>query len=285
MVYIQMLVAIRIMIKNFTILFLLFTISAEAQKIASIEKNNCATKKYSYVLRELFCYTNAEWQTIEDTNKSVSYYLPFKKSDRLITFKRKIKNTNYNSCDEGLFSIKKKYVTPINFSDVTAMSFEYEELKEYQIITNSKETIKNQENKLGSLSMAQKKLIEDELIKKLESFGLQRRNPICPINEINNEYRLTNDGLIVGTLEIQTGQCSYFALPGRAYGGGQLHFILYPNNKVKFLFANTELLEMADYNGNGRNEYLFYISNFNCYGYILFYDDFEKYEKTTWSYH
>ncbi len=271
--------------RKLIILFLFISSSSQAQKIASIEKSNCATKKYSYVLRELFHFSNNEWITIDDTNKSVSYYVPFKHAHKLITFNRKLKNPNYNSCDESLFQIRKKYVTPIKFETITSESFEHEELKEYQIISNSPKTLKSEKDDFGTFTNEQLEIIRTALNEKLKTFGLEPRNPICPINEINNNYIKTGDSLLIGTLKIHTGQCSYFALPGHAYGGGILHFIVYPNNEIKFLFANTELLEIADFNNNGQKEYLFYISNFNCYGYVLFYNNFEKINASVWSYH
>jgi hypothetical protein len=275
--------------RKLIIIFLLISSSTEAQKIASIEKiNNCFDEKYkdTEVLRELFYFENNEWKTIKTSAKSVSYYFPFQNFKIFVKFKKKIKNPNNNACLEGLFKLPKKYTLEKQLMTRAPLSIKYEEILEYRILTNTIKTKQAQKDTIGFFNEKQKSIVTAKFNEKIKSFGLAIPNPICPpIQEIDSSYLLTTNSLILGSLEIMRGQCYHFSVPGDAYGGGTIYFILYPNNEVKFLFGNTQLLEVADYNGNGKNEYLFYISNLNTTGYLLFYDNFEKYTESTFAYH
>jgi len=80
-------------------------------------------------------------------------------------------------------------------------------------------------------------------------------------------------------------QNNCFTGTGSSYGGGNLYFIIYPNETIKFLRSNTELIDIADYDNDGKLEYLFFASWFNNYGYYLYYNDFTKICSNGWNYH
>lgn len=57
------------------------------------------------------------------------------------------------------------------------------------------------------------------------------------------------------------------------------------SGEVVVLYADMDLLCHTDFDGDGEEEYLFFYSEFNTYGYLLFYDDFRKHAEYLWHYH
>jgi len=55
-------------------------------------------------------------------------------------------------------------------------------------------------------------------------------------------------------------------------------------SEFRFIGTNLELVDAGDYDNNGQSEVLFWKSDYNRDGYVLFYDGFKKSVVKSWSY-
>jgi len=56
-------------------------------------------------------------------------------------------------------------------------------------------------------------------------------------------------------------------------------------SEFRFIGTNLELVDAGDYDNNGKSEVLFWKSDYNRDGYVLFYDGFKKRVVNSWGYH
>jgi hypothetical protein len=138
------------------------------------------------------------------------------------------------------------------------------------------------------LDSVEKKIILDYLQKDLSKCEFL----IPPANSsnwyeqkiIDNVCLRINDTTILGYINIPFNN-TCFSFKGASYGGGKLAFVYIRNHSVKLLKANISLIDHFDYDNNGQEEYIFFMSNFNTYGYLMYYNNFKDLQFNGWSYH
>ena len=63
------------------------------------------------------------------------------------------------------------------------------------------------------------------------------------------------------------------------------NWFLIDGMNVDFIGREMELVDMGDYDGDGKTEHLFWYSGYNRDGYVLIYNDFTEKTEYLWSYH
>lgn len=67
--------------------------------------------------------------------------------------------------------------------------------------------------------------------------------------------------------------------------GTSPQWFLVKDGTVQWIGAGMELIDAGDYDADGKSELLFWSSNYNQDGYVIFYDNFKSKSEFIWSYH
>ena len=285
-------------------LFIVTSTPASGQKVAVIEKNNYFTLadhdglskkplRYKISIRELFEYKGG-WLPVYNypddsmvaVKTSVSYLFS-NHNNKPVTAIRPKQNAPWLASQ--LFLVKNPKAVSLNKLPLSLLEgFEYNDIIATTIVTDKKIS----RTKIASFKT---ELLREELKEKLyraliakqhNCYGEQDSGFRLAIRKeyIDNTVILTHDSLRLGKVNIVSGD-NCFAEEGKSYGGGTLYYVIYPNNEIKLLVSNLELIDVADYDSDGKSEYIFIKSWFNNYGYIMYYDNFNQMVVNEWSYH
>ena len=266
---------------------------SDAQKIGVIENSNFLSKNlkhYRAHLRTIFFKQNEDWIPFYNCNNDST-----QPKTKLINFK--IRNQGKPLIIKGqlihpekceVFEIDKTNLKFIKIPTAISRGFENSDIKSYIVITENEEIHQTVSLKQLNLTRLEKDIIQKELILKCQSCFEMCNDSTAFISvlnaKINPVIRIFNDSTKIGTIEIPEGNIC-FTEPNRSYGGGQLNFLIINGNRIQFLYTNTELIDVYDFDGDGQKEALFMKSWFNNYGYILYYSNFEKHVTNEWTYH
>jgi hypothetical protein len=286
------------------ILMLLFFKAGNSQKIGVVEKTNYPSwdtkkenhsNKYFTVLRDLFEKKDSTWYPVynwdSETQKLKKY-----KTEYVYQLNNKnhsiIGNINhtekFQSTEQFIVS---KFLSPkLNRLPKTIIDgFEDEDIIASLIVSDKKvKKLIKPFFKTEKLSNTLKTVVYETIISQFKRCfnGFEDSTDRIWIQEsyIDSNIRLLPYGLRLGKVYIPPNN-NCFTGRNSAYGGGILHYIIYPNMEVKLLVTNTELIDVGDFDNDGNLEYIFMKSWFNNYGYVLYYNNFQKEVKYEWSYH
>ncbi len=62
-------------------------------------------------------------------------------------------------------------------------------------------------------------------------------------------------------------------------------FYIAKNNSIKFVGSDLVLIDWADYNSDGKTDFLFWVDGYNLNGYLVAFDNFGQTASFTWNYH
>ena len=289
------------------IAFTLFSFNLYGQRVGVVEKTNYPaaflkdfnySNKYIIALRDLFEKKDSVWNPVYNLLNWETRTVAKTKTDYLLQSPASTISVKGVSSK----SFRKSHLTAELFRVTTPSTIKLDKLpnsilKGFElkdIVANRVVTDKRVQHKsirffkLEILSERQKNVIYDSLIAQCQrcfercndtSFYLSIKKSF-----IENEVRVITDSMKLGRVNIPSGnQC--FADVTSSYGGGVLNYIIYPNQEIKLLVTNTALIDVADYDNDGNFEYIFFKSWFNNYGYIMYFDKFQKQVVNEWSYH
>lgn len=282
--------------------FLFLSANSVGQRIGVVEYNRLSGRgkrrvddisenKYHYYIRDLFEKNKEGWTAVENNSfdstviikKMTQYFYPEGTEYRLVKgYRNKQDLKDYLSNE--LYRLKKtSSLQLVTLPDYILKGFEYNDILSCKIVAGNKYPaimIANfREKRIDSLQAA---IIKDSL-----RISLRNCDQLALAEEGIRFFEsglMLNDSVFLGKV-VLPHYVTCFNPSSSAYGGGILHYIGYPGNKVIFLHSNTFLLDVRDYDNDGKYEYVFFSSWFNNYHYILYYDDFTKYVVKGWSYH
>lgn len=291
----------------FLSLLLVFPAVLSGQRIGVVEKNifhslfvnhsEDAPRSYKLSIRELFEKKNEAWTPLDNSQDEqskkpyktkVNYVLGDSNNTIIVSGIRNKKSTNSWLASE-LFTVQKpKNIKLKPLPKTILQGFEHNDILASRIIANKSVLRKNiSVFRTEYLTDTLKNKLYEILVAKYESCYFKNDTTYFMAikkSDIHNQVKLITDSIKLGQVDIVSGN-NCFAEPGRSYGGGILHYIIYPNQEIKLLVTNTELLDVADYDKDGKYEYIFFKSWFNNYGYIMYYNNFQDKAVNDWSYH
>ena len=95
------------------------------------------------------------------------------------------------------------------------------------------------------------------------------------------EHYKSKSGLYIYSAKINTE----YTCDGPIIDSFFYHWFYGYDKKVQFLGTRLKLIDMGDFDSDGKNEWLFQYQNYNLDGYIIYYDSFKKKREFTWLYH
>lgn len=120
-----------------------------------------------------------------------------------------------------------------------------------------------------------------------------KRAPLCFKPEKPTSYTLRAKDLRIVTrivaqdgrelVELRLAKDIFECASELGYPLGNRWFVI--GSTTRFLGADLELIDIADYDKDGRSEYIFWYSGYNRDGYSIFSADFEQRTDFLWNYH
>lgn len=276
--------------KCFAILLSLIGLNSTAftQKIAALEHTNLLNfkkekhrDKYNYCIRPLFEKKDNNWVVYNPSDKKISFIFDDKNAP--------LKLTGSSTKDPLLYSVKGSKFTLDALPEYISKSFEYKDIKSTSIIAD-KPICPVYSDASSGVEMTQNymHIVKNAYDKHLMNCLDIDANTIANNSEykyvINKELRPLQNDLVLGSIELEfSNRC--FSVRDSPYGRGKVHFVIYPDNTVKFLHANSVLIDIKDYDCDGNLEYVFFSATFNSYYYILYYNDFKDFVFNGYNYH
>lgn len=291
----------------------------EQNNFRSVWQHQSTKPRYSTWLRPLFIKTDTGWAAITKYPQKATYYAGNTKVAATLSPHPETDTEGINQYS-GLYHIQSA-IPPLKHFPEPDRVFEEKDILHYQFVSNHAGMQIRDKLKPAKLYAASYSAINASIKSRLDLVG--KMSPIFNVLDssgkshqvhlasgppISNGYQylawplISNINLayILGdskgnklfAINYPSNNSSFpgaaFSLTGFREDNGtplKIFGIIRPSGTVKLFFADMRLLTHADYDGDGQDEYLFFYSIFNHYGYILVYDDFNRYVDYTWSYH
>jgi len=278
-------------------------------KIAVIERNNFlqqqmspggwieGTAKYRNYLRPLFYKLGSEWFTFEpDSIKQVCSYYELGIGSkhkcikgRLLTKPIVIDSIKYLDQCHGLYSCIGNIPKLMRLRNSYHI-FEENDITNYLFVSSLPGVKRCNSLNIGKLTREELLQVQDSLNARKNKF---RRQPIdFPCMDSVEIVLNSNIGdklaiVSAGCLDPTTVGAAFSMTAFREDNGKMpdVFCVIRHDGTVSTFFGDMQLLDHADFDIDGKDEFLFFYSIFNHYGYVLFYNDFHNYTTYQWSYH
>jgi hypothetical protein len=137
-------------------------------------------------------------------------------------------------------------------------------------------------SKVKSISEPQLNLRFKEQHPKCECHPFDDSIPKCKAKGYADKQIVLNEAFVSKTSNIVA---TVLLKCGKDHPEIKESFLLRKDSSITSLGINVVHVDIGDFDADGQSEFLFFTSDYNRNGYLMFYDDFRKKVSFTWSYH